>query len=140
MTNMNQAFHTMMEEQLEIALATSVANQPNVRIVNFLYDEKANCLYFSTFKGNDKVKEFSQNPQVAFTTVPKGQETGHVRAQGTVAKSAKSLYDLAEPWVKKIPSFQQNIDQAGAMLDVYEITFDQAQVILDMENQTVIEL
>lgn len=139
--DLKQAFEKMMAEQWEIALATSVDNQPNVRVVNFLYDKEQKCLYFSTFKGNDKVKEFQQNAQVAFTTLPKGKDTGHVRVhQGTVDKSSKTLYDLAEPWVQKIPFFQQNIEQAGDMLDVYEITFEKAKVILDMDHQGEVDI
>ena len=48
-----------MAEQTEIALATSVDNIPNVRIVNFYFDPAENILYFSSFEGNDKIKEMN---------------------------------------------------------------------------------
>ena len=63
-------FLRIMAEQTEIALATSVNNVPNVRIVNFYFEPAENILYFSSFKGNDKVKEINENPNVAFTTIP----------------------------------------------------------------------
>ena len=44
-------------------------NVPNVRIVNFYFEPAENILYFSSFKGNDKVKEINANPNVAFTTI-----------------------------------------------------------------------
>ena len=59
-----------MAEQTEMALATSVNNVPNVRIVNFYFDPCENILYFSSFKDNDKVKEIEENPSIAFTTIP----------------------------------------------------------------------
>lgn len=49
-------FFRIMEQQTEIALATSADNVPNVRIVNFYFDPQSKILYFSTFKGNNKVK------------------------------------------------------------------------------------
>ena len=74
-------FLRIMAEQTEIALATSVNNVPNVRIVNFYFEPAENILYFSSFKGNDKVKEINVNPNVAFTTIPHvGNE--HVTAKG----------------------------------------------------------
>lgn len=45
-------FFRIMEQQTEIALATSADNVPNVRIVNFYFDPQSKILYFSTFKGN----------------------------------------------------------------------------------------
>ena len=55
--DVKKEFLKIMSEQKEIALATSVNNIPNVRIVNFIYDSTNNILYFSSFKGNDKIKE-----------------------------------------------------------------------------------
>ena len=68
--NTKAEFLKMMSEQTEIALATSVNNVPNVRIVNFYFDPEDNVLYFSSFKENDKIKEIKANPHVAFTTIP----------------------------------------------------------------------
>ena len=83
-------FLKIMSEQTEIALATSVNNVPNVRIVNFYFDPEENVLYFSSFKENDKIKEIKANPHVAFTTIPhSGNE--HVKAKGIVQKSSKTI-------------------------------------------------
>ncbi|MDU4412053.1 MAG: pyridoxamine 5'-phosphate oxidase family protein, partial [Streptococcus sp.] len=79
--NTKTEFLRIMAEQKEIALATSVNNIPNVRIVNFYFDPSENILYFSSFKDNDKVKEIEENPSITFTTIP---HTGnqHVKAKG----------------------------------------------------------
>lgn len=55
-----EAFKKIMDEQTEIALATSVEDVPNVRIVSFFYDELKKCLFFSTFRGNEKIIEFQK--------------------------------------------------------------------------------
>lgn len=55
--NTKTEFLRIMAEQKEMALATSVNNIPNVRIVNFYFDPSESILYFSSFKDNDKVKE-----------------------------------------------------------------------------------
>ena len=68
--NTKTEFLRIMAEQKEMALATSVNNIPNVRIVNFYFDPSENILYFSSFKDNDKVKEIEENPSIAFTTIP----------------------------------------------------------------------
>ncbi|MEI5991998.1 pyridoxamine 5'-phosphate oxidase family protein [Enterococcus crotali] len=135
-----EAFKKIMNEQTEIALATSVEERPNVRIVNFFYDETKKCLFFSTFKGNEKIAEFQKNPNVAFTTIPTSQ-TNHVRVrEAQVRKSELSVYDVAEQWIKKIPSYEENIKQAGAMLELYEIHFTKAIVILGMDRRENIQL
>ena len=64
--NTKTEFLRIMAEQKEIALATSVNNIPNVRIVNFYFDPSENILYFSSFKDNDKVKEIEENPSITF--------------------------------------------------------------------------
>ena len=49
--NVKTEFLRIMAEQTEIALATTVDNIPNVRIVNFYFDPTKNILYFSSFEG-----------------------------------------------------------------------------------------
>lgn len=58
--DVKKEFLKIMSEQKEIALATSVNNIPNVRIVNFVFDSTNNTLYFASFKDNDKIKEMDQ--------------------------------------------------------------------------------
>lgn len=98
-------FLKIMSEQTEIALATSVNNVPNVRIVNFYFDPEENVLYFSFFKENDKIKEIKANPHVALTTIPhSGNE--HVKAKGIVQKSSKTIFDVADQFIAKIPNYK----------------------------------
>lgn len=93
--NTKTEFLRIMAEQKEMALATSVSNIPNVRIVNFYFDPIENILYFSSFKDNDKVKEIEENPSIAFTTIP---HTGnhHVKAKGLAKRSSKTIFDMAK--------------------------------------------
>lgn len=140
MNNSKEKFLEMMVEQKEIALATCVGEIPNVRIVNFFYDEKRRCVFFSTFKGNEKILEFEQNPRVSFTTIPVGI-TNHVRVHyGHVKKSKQTVFDVAEQWIAKIPSYEENIQQAGVMLELYEIHFSEAIVILGMDSSEIIDI
>lgn len=97
-------FNRLMTEQRDLALATSIENVPNVRIVNFYYDtSKKGIVYFSTFRDNQKVKEFKQNNRVAFTTIPLS-ENQHVRVMNAIVKKSDlTIYDLSEFLLKKIP-------------------------------------
>ena len=132
-------FLRIMAEQTEIALATSVNNVPNVRIVNFYFEPAENILYFSSFKGNDKVKEINVNPNVAFTTIPYGGNE-HVKAKGIVQKSSKTIFDLAEQFIAKIPSYKDTIEYAGELLILFEIRFDTAVVTKDLQTIKTIKL
>ena len=132
-------FLRIMAEQTEIALATSVNNVPNVRIVNFYFEPAENILYFSSFKGNDKVKEINENPNVAFTTIPYGGNE-HVKAKGIVQKSSKTIFDLAEQFIAKIPGYKDTIEYAGESLILFEIRFDTAVVTKDLQSIKTLKL
>ena len=128
-----------MAEQTEIALATSVDNIPNVRIVNFYFDPAENILYFSSFEGNDKIKEMNSNPYVAFTTIPhSGNE--HVKAKGMAKKSSKTIFDVAEQFIAKIPGYKDTIEYAGESLILFEVRFDTAIVTKDLNTIKELEL
>ena len=128
-----------MAEQTEIALATSVDNIPNVRIVNFYFDPAENILYFSSFEGNDKIKEMNSNPYVAFTTIPhSGNE--HVKAKGMAKKSSKTIFDVAEQFIAKIPVYKDTIEYAGESLILFEVRFDTAIVTKDLNTIKKLEL
>ena len=138
--NTTDAFKRIMFNQQKMALATSVGDQSNVRIVNFVYDEEKKCAYFSTFKGTKKIEEIEENSKVSFTTVP-DNGTEHVRVHfGKVQKSNFTTYDVAEAFSKKIPGYDENIKQAGDLLDLYEISFHKAIVILGMGNRETIKV
>ena len=116
--NIKTEFLKIMAEQTEIALATSTNNVPNVRIVNYYFDSNENILYFSSFKGNDKIKEIESNPHVAFTTIPhSGNE--HVKGKGTVKQSSKTIFDVADQFIAKIPDYKNTIEFAGKSLILF---------------------
>lgn len=132
-------FLRIMVEQTEIALATSVNNVPNVRIVNFYFDPCENILYFSSFKDNDKVKEIEENPSIAFTTIP---HTGnqHVKAKGLAKRSSKTVVDMAEHFIAKVPDYKKTIDYAGESLILFEVRFDTAIVTKDLATISTLRL
>lgn len=132
-------FIRIMDAQNEIALATSLDNCPNVRIVNFYFDSNTNILFFTTFEDNNKVKEFENNPNIAFTTIPHhGNE--HVKAKGVVKKSSYTIFDVADEFIKKIPEYKYTVEQMGQYLLLFEIKFNTAVVTLDFENIDTIML
>ena len=137
--NTKTEFLKIMSEQTEIALATSVNNVPNVRIVNFYFDPEENALYFSSFKENDKIKEIKANSHVAFTTIPhSGNE--HVKAKGIVQKSSKTIFDVAEQFIAKVPNYKNTIEYAGKSLVLFEIKFDTAVVTKDLSSIETLKL
>lgn len=137
----SREFDRIMMEQNQIALATCAEGQPNVRIVNCCCDDtQKNVLYFSTFRSNQKVKEFKKNSTVAFTTIP-STGNAHVRVKSaTVQKSERTVYDLKDAFCRKLPDYEMTIKEAGKYLVVYELHFDKADVTADMENRGSITL
>lgn len=130
-----QEFNRITQSTNNLALATSVNNVPNVRVVNFYYDtENQGVVYFASFRGNTKTLEFLQNNNVAFTTIPTGNSEQIRVINGKVQKSDLTIYDLKEAFIKKLPSYEIVIEQAGDMLDVYEIHFIEASVTLDIDK------
>ena len=137
--NIKTEFLKIKAEQTEIALATSVDNIPNVRIVNFYFEPAENILYFSSFEGNDKIKEMNSNPYVAFTTIPhSGNE--HVKAKGMVKKSSKTIFDVAEQFIAKIPAYKDTIEYAGESLILFEVKFEIVIVTKDLNTIKKLEL
>lgn len=132
--NMRDEFERIMREHREIALATTTDGLPHVRIVNFYYAPAERCVYFATFKDNEKVVELAANPNIAFTTVPHNDTNEHVRASGCAVKSAHTVYDLAALFAAKIPRYQETIDAVGGDLILYEIAVAIAVVTVDMEH------
>ena len=137
--NTKTEFLRIMAEQTEMALATSVNNVPNVRIVNFYFDPCENILYFATFKDNDKVKEIEENPSIAFTTIP---HTGnqHIKAKGLAKRSSKTVVDMAEHFIAKVPDYKKTIDYAGESLILFEVRFDTAIVTKDLATISTLRL
>lgn len=131
-------FERMMEKQTAIAIATAVDGVPNVRIVNFYYDAELKTLYFSTFGDNQKVAELVENPHVAFTTIPENGEE-HVRVKaGVVRKSAVSVETIKAKFLWKMPEYIMSIPDVLPALILFEITFDEADVVIDFEHMETI--
>ena len=125
-------FLRMINECEEIALATSIHDFPNVRIVNYYYDEKNNVMYFATYTGREKISEFWKNNNVSFTTIPMNRgKREHIRARGHVRDSKKSILDLREEFYNKMADFAEIIDKYSKDLKVYEIKFSEVTVTLD---------
>ena len=125
-------FLRMINECEEIALATSIHDFPNVRIVNYYYDEKNNIMYFATYTGRGKISEFWKNNNVSFTTIPMNRgKREHIRARGHVRESEKSILDLREEFSNKMADFGEIIDKYSNDLKVYEIKFSEVTVTLD---------
>ena len=125
-------FLRMINECEEIALATSIHDFPNVRIVNYYYDEKKNVMYFATYTGREKISEFWKNNNISFTTIPMNRgKREHIRARGHVRESKKSILDLRTEFSNKMADFAEIIDKYSKDLKVYEIKFSEVTVTLD---------
>ena len=125
-------FLRMINECVEIALATSIHDFPNVRIVNYYYDEKNNVMYFATYTGREKISEFWKNNNISFTTIPMNRgKREHIRARGHVRESKKSILDLRTEFSNKMADFAEIIDKYSKDLKVYEIRFSEVTVTLD---------
>ncbi|MBB6041679.1 hypothetical protein HNQ46_001669 [Oribacterium sinus] len=85
------------------------------------------------------MKEINENPNVAFTTIPYGGNE-HVKAKGIVQKSSKTIFDLAEQFIAKIPGYKDTIEYAGELLILFEIRFDTAVVTKDLQTIKTIKL
>ncbi|RSI48499.1 pyridoxamine 5'-phosphate oxidase [Streptococcus sanguinis] len=136
---MNQYFKTLLAEQTEMALATSVKDMPNVRIVNFYYDEEAKKLLFISFKNSQKIQELATNNRIALTTIPKG-DGRYIRIQGRVKESQLAIKDIRGVFVQKYPYYQAIIEQHSNSLQLFEVSFSDAFLVLDNNQVEKIKL
>ncbi|GFZ33049.1 hypothetical protein CSC2_35750 [Clostridium zeae] len=128
-------FEKVMENTATLALATSADNGPNVRIITFYHDAQNNgVVYFPTFKQSQKTVEISQNNRGAFTTIPDGT-VGIVRVKNAIIKKSNlTVHDIKDGIVKKYPNFVATVENAGPMMEVYEIHFKEAEVTIGYGN------
>jgi general stress protein 26 len=128
-------FEKIMENTATFALATSVDNAPNVRIMTFCCDaENKGTVYFPTFKQSPKTMEILQNNKAAFTTIPDGT-VGIVRVKNAeIQKSTLTVHDIKDEITKKYSGFSDTVASAGAMMEVYEIHFTEAEVTVNYGN------
>ena len=76
---------------------------------------------------------------MAFTTIPhSGNE--HVKAKGIVQKSSKTIFDIAEQFIAKIPDYKDTIEYAGKSLILFEVRFDTAIVTKDLDTIKTLQL
>ena len=133
-------FEKIMNEATKLALASSVDNVPNVRILNFVYSENENVLYFQSRKGDQKEKEFEKNENVAFTTIP-DKGLSYVRTNhSTIKKSEKTIFEVQDMFIEKMSYYKQLIEKEGNTMDLYEVRFLTAMVFPDPDKFEQIEL
>lgn len=138
--DLQTALQEILRQTNNMALATSVENKPNVRVVTFAYDEAhPGVVYFTSFKGNQKTIEFEQNPHVTFQPLPEvPNPVAQIRVQGLVQKSPRGLAEVAPLIIQKTPDFAEVVQQAGPMLEAYEIVFTQAAITVGMEDAQIV--
>lgn len=134
--NHRTTFERLMQVTVNMALATSVSDRPNVRVVNFCYTpETPGIVYFSTCRGNPKVAEFTANSLVAFTTIPV-DGVAHVRAQDArVQRSTMPTGVLKALFMAQIPDFSETFEQIGPELDFFEIRMTTATLTLGYDQR-----
>lgn len=130
-------FYEIMEKQSDIALATSVNDIPNVRIVSFYFCPDENILYFSSFKDEVKTKEFEKNNRVSFTTIPK-EDIKYARTNcGIVKKSDLPMSDFKQVVCEKVPDYKEIIDNFEDKLVIYEISFKEATITINYDEHKI---
>ncbi len=119
----------------KVAYATSLQDVPNLRIVNFVWDETTpGILYFASVRDSQGVQEFLASKRIAFSTVP---ETGnaHVASNhATGQKSQRTLAQMQAQFLAQVPGFDHVLDLIGAKLALYEIQMTSAEVDLGLGN------
>jgi uncharacterized pyridoxamine 5'-phosphate oxidase family protein len=138
--NAKDIFYEIMENADTIALASSVDNIPNVRILNFVYIAGKKILYFTSIKGDPKESEFEKNQNVAFVTIPK-MKPSCVRVQfSKVKKSIRTIYDVQDLFIEKWAWYKGLIETHGKKMDIYEVHFTTAIVFPEPDCGYLIQL
>jgi len=129
-----KAFYEILDKTSEIALATSVGNMPNVRIVSICYDVKyPGVIYFQTNNmSSKKVSDIAQNNNISFTTAPIGKTIANIRSNNaTVHRSNCTFDELKHLFVAKVPEYEDAYNQYGHTMTVFEIHVKEAIVVVD---------
>ena len=133
-------FLEIMKKTNNMVIASSDSNnQPNLRTVNFYYSPDEKILYFLTLKNSQKTVEFEQNNKVAFTTIPI-DGLKHVKAKGIIRKSQKSVQDLKNKFIEKIPEIKKHFDEGENFMVLYEVSFTKATVTIGVKNTMEFEI
>ena len=129
-----ETYTSELENATNLAIATErgEGHIPSVRTVNFLYFPKQseNTVYFATSKDTNKVKELAANEHLSFTTTPlSAADSSTVRVIGADTKVDNSHRDETfEAMDKKYPSFKMFDQKARDNMDIYAVTFKEADV------------
>ena len=125
-------FIKIMSEADTIALASSVDNIPNVRFLNFIYSADEKLLYFQSAKGSEKASEFEKNANVALVTLGANNDA-HVRVtRANVKLSNKTIYDMQNAFIEKMPFYKDLIEKYGDTMNLYEVHFSTILVFPDV--------
>lgn len=125
----------ILGDTTELALATSVENVPNVRIISYIFNaQQPGVLYFATDRLSSKVAEMLLNNKVAFTTIPR-KGVAHIRShKAIVKKSALTMGDVQELFIKDVDGYAETIAAIGGSLDIYELHAKEAMIVTGMEE------
>ena len=76
---------------------------------------------------------------MAFTTIPI-EGVKHVKAKGIIRKSQKSVQDLKNKFIEKIPEIKKHFDEGENFMVLYEVSFTKATVTIGVKNTTEFEI
>ncbi|APX73168.1 pyridoxamine 5'-phosphate oxidase [Companilactobacillus allii] len=126
----------------KIALSTSIDNQANVKIVNFVwFDNTPDTLYFSSVRGTNGVADYDKSPSVAIITIPNSDTIGnpYIRTQNvTLQHSDKVMKDLLPRYLETVPNYQKVWELIGPKLQVFELKLRDVYVDAGLDKEKVI--
>lgn len=64
----------------------------------------------------------------------------HVKTKGIVQKSLKTIFDVAEQFIAKVPDYKDTIEYAGESLILFEVRFDTVIVTKDLGTIKTLKL
>ena len=64
----------------------------------------------------------------------------HVKAKGMAKKSSKTIFDVAERFIAKIPGYKDTIEYGGESLILFEVKFETVIVTKDLNTIKTLEL
>ncbi|MDR2934128.1 MAG: pyridoxamine 5'-phosphate oxidase family protein [Rickettsiales bacterium] len=129
-------YNNLMSKATEIALATSINEVPNVRIVNYIWDDaNPNTIYIFTDPESVKMKEVKENNNLAFTTI--GNQVVQVQ-HGVLRQSSRNVDELKSMFLKKMPFYADVFEHVPVPV-FQEIKFQIARVIMDMGEPQIIK-
>ncbi len=132
-----EAFQEALAAAPFIALASSVDDQPNVRLIDTYYDADKNMLLFPTSRKTPKVAEFAKNEKVAFTTLP-NPSGAIIRVQKAHVKETDiSLDEIKDALIAKRGGFEHLLGMLSQDPVVYQICFDEALLTVHGQKEVI---